>query len=281
MQRAQQAALTSRGRTSRENLLACPPTGLAVGLTATDDAQRTRVSRALRPHQRPIRPIQTASSEAIRQWVPRSPPSTETTRQGRTMFVARSLDDACDGSVRRVTTVPRCADRSTAIRTRPATYLRWARDRFRALSLTCGPEAATIERSGQPRPPVGARLPTFLHLEDDSTAHMHVALGDGLRGHRADAAGAGRPRRSAACTWCRATASGWRIVPLGQGRPVWTDDPHFNPRYHIRHTALPRPADDDRAQAARRAALLPAPGPLQAAVGDLARASAWRAGASR
>ena len=33
-------------------------------------------------------------------------------------------------------------------------------------------------------------------------------------------------------------------VPLGQGRPVWTDDPHFNPSYHIRHTALPRPADD-------------------------------------
>ena len=33
-------------------------------------------------------------------------------------------------------------------------------------------------------------------------------------------------------------------VPLGQGRPVWTDDPHFNPRYHIRHTALPKPADD-------------------------------------
>src|SRR5262245_31047239 len=33
-------------------------------------------------------------------------------------------------------------------------------------------------------------------------------------------------------------------VPYGQGRPVWTDDPHFNPRYHIRHTALPRPADE-------------------------------------
>lgn len=33
-------------------------------------------------------------------------------------------------------------------------------------------------------------------------------------------------------------------VPFGQGRPVWTDDPHFNPYYHIRHTALPRPADD-------------------------------------
>jgi diacylglycerol O-acyltransferase / wax synthase len=33
-------------------------------------------------------------------------------------------------------------------------------------------------------------------------------------------------------------------VPLGQGRPLWTDDPHFNPYYHIRHTALPKPADD-------------------------------------
>ena len=33
-------------------------------------------------------------------------------------------------------------------------------------------------------------------------------------------------------------------VPLDQGRPVWTDDPHFNPRYHIRHAALPAPADD-------------------------------------
>src|SRR5271157_1338531 len=33
-------------------------------------------------------------------------------------------------------------------------------------------------------------------------------------------------------------------VPFDQGRPVWADDPHFNPRYHIRHTALPGPADD-------------------------------------
>ena len=31
------------------------------------------------------------------------------------------------------------------------------------------------------------------------------------------------------------------FVPLSQGRPVWVDDPHFNPRYHVRHTALPRP----------------------------------------
>ena len=32
-----------------------------------------------------------------------------------------------------------------------------------------------------------------------------------------------------------------RMVPLGQGRPKWVDDPHFNLRYHIRHTALPAP----------------------------------------
>ncbi len=31
-------------------------------------------------------------------------------------------------------------------------------------------------------------------------------------------------------------------VPLGQGRPVWVDDPHFNPGYHVRHAALPHPA---------------------------------------
>lgn len=39
-----------------------------------------------------------------------------------------------------------------------------------------------------------------------------------------------------------------RFVPGGIGRPVWVDDPHFNLRYHVRHTALPAPglADDVR-----------------------------------
>jgi diacylglycerol O-acyltransferase len=31
-------------------------------------------------------------------------------------------------------------------------------------------------------------------------------------------------------------------APLAQSRPVWVDDPHFNARYHVRHTALPAPA---------------------------------------
>lgn len=35
-------------------------------------------------------------------------------------------------------------------------------------------------------------------------------------------------------------------VPLGQGRPVWVDDPHFDLRYHVRLTALPRPGDEEQ-----------------------------------
>jgi WS/DGAT/MGAT family acyltransferase len=35
-----------------------------------------------------------------------------------------------------------------------------------------------------------------------------------------------------------------RFVPLGLGRPVWVDDPHFNLAYHLRHTALPSPGGD-------------------------------------
>jgi diacylglycerol O-acyltransferase len=36
------------------------------------------------------------------------------------------------------------------------------------------------------------------------------------------------------------------FVPFQQGRPVWVDDPHFNSRYHLRNTALPRPGTDDQ-----------------------------------
>jgi diacylglycerol O-acyltransferase / wax synthase len=37
-----------------------------------------------------------------------------------------------------------------------------------------------------------------------------------------------------------------RFIPLGLGRPVWVDDPHFNLAYHLRHTALPAPGSDDK-----------------------------------
>ena len=35
-----------------------------------------------------------------------------------------------------------------------------------------------------------------------------------------------------------------RPVPLGAGRPVWVDDPHFNVDYHVRRTALPAPGGE-------------------------------------
>lgn len=83
---------------------------------------------------------------------------------------------------------------------------------------------------------------TFLHLEDHSPAHMHVASVMVFEGEAPTLRELvehveGRlhlvPRYRQRLSY----------VPLGQGRPVWTDDPHFNPYYHIRHTALPKPAD--------------------------------------
>jgi WS/DGAT/MGAT family acyltransferase len=37
-----------------------------------------------------------------------------------------------------------------------------------------------------------------------------------------------------------------RFIPLGLGRPVWIDDPHFNLSYHLRHSALPAPGSDEQ-----------------------------------
>jgi WS/DGAT/MGAT family acyltransferase len=85
---------------------------------------------------------------------------------------------------------------------------------------------------------------TFLHLEDHSTAHMHVAsvmLFDGAAPSPDELVEHVVNRLHLVPRYRQRLA----YVPLDQGRPVWTDDPHFNPRYHIRHTALPRPADDE------------------------------------
>lgn len=37
-----------------------------------------------------------------------------------------------------------------------------------------------------------------------------------------------------------------RFVPLGLGRPVWTDDAHFQILYHVRHTAVPPPGGSEQ-----------------------------------
>jgi diacylglycerol O-acyltransferase / wax synthase len=108
--------------------------------------------------------------------------------------------------------------------------------------LTCGIGAATIDAMANPDR-LSALDSTFLHLEDDSTAHMHVASVMVFEGK------APTPQELIDHVLSRLhLVPRYRqrlaYVPLGQGRPVWTDDPHFNPRYHIRHTALPRPADE-------------------------------------
>jgi diacylglycerol O-acyltransferase / wax synthase len=83
----------------------------------------------------------------------------------------------------------------------------------------------------------------FLHLEDHSSAHMHVAsvmVFEGKAPTLQELVEHVMNRLHLVPRYRQRLA----FVPLGQGRPVWSDDPHFNPYYHIRHTALPKPADD-------------------------------------
>ena len=84
---------------------------------------------------------------------------------------------------------------------------------------------------------------TFLHLEDHSMAHMHVAMVmvfEGKAPTHQEFVDHVMGRLHLVPRYRQRLA----YVPFGQGRPVWADDPHFNPYYHIRHTALPRPGDD-------------------------------------
>ncbi|MGI8633691.1 MAG: WS/DGAT/MGAT family O-acyltransferase [Solirubrobacterales bacterium] len=82
---------------------------------------------------------------------------------------------------------------------------------------------------------------SFLHLESD-TAQMHVAsvqifepppLGFHELKHHVGTRLHQVPR----------FRQKLRNVPLGQGRPLWVDDPHFNLEYHVRVTALPPPGN--------------------------------------
>jgi diacylglycerol O-acyltransferase / wax synthase len=82
----------------------------------------------------------------------------------------------------------------------------------------------------------------FLHLER-SGAHMHVAgvlVFEGDPPAYDDLVEAIEARMHLVPRYRQKLAH----VPLGQGRPVWVDDPHFNVRYHVRHTALPRPGTE-------------------------------------
>ncbi len=83
---------------------------------------------------------------------------------------------------------------------------------------------------------------SFLALEEGG-AHMHVGsvlLFDGEAPPYEDFI-AQLERRLALVPRYRQKLA---FPPLVQSRPVWVDDPHFNPSYHVRHTALPEPAGE-------------------------------------
>jgi WS/DGAT/MGAT family acyltransferase len=84
---------------------------------------------------------------------------------------------------------------------------------------------------------------SFLELERDA-AHMHVAACAVFEGPAPDYELLVRQIVSRLHLVPRYRQR-LAFVPLGQGRPVWVDDPHFNATYHVRDTALPRPGGED------------------------------------
>jgi diacylglycerol O-acyltransferase / wax synthase len=83
----------------------------------------------------------------------------------------------------------------------------------------------------------------FLHLEDDNT-HMHVASVTIFEGSvDYEEALQEVNRRLHLVPRFRQKLA---FVPFNQGRPMWVDDPHFNIEYHVRHTALPEPGDEEQ-----------------------------------
>ncbi len=83
---------------------------------------------------------------------------------------------------------------------------------------------------------------SFLHLERGG-AHMHVAsviIFEGEPPPYEEVLEAFEARLHLVPRYRQRLA----FVPLDQGRPVWVDDPHFNLRYHVRHSAIPSPGSD-------------------------------------
>jgi len=86
---------------------------------------------------------------------------------------------------------------------------------------------------------------SFLHLEHDGAAHMHVAscmVFDGPPPTHDELVAHVEARLHLVPRYRQRLA----FVPFDQGRPVWVDDPHFNVRYHVQQHALPRPGSDEQ-----------------------------------
>ena len=84
---------------------------------------------------------------------------------------------------------------------------------------------------------------SFLHVED-GVSHMHiasVAVFEGPAPAYADVLRTVVGKLPLVPRYRQVV----RFVPLDLGRPVWVDDPHFNAEYHVRHTALPPPGNEE------------------------------------
>jgi WS/DGAT/MGAT family acyltransferase len=85
---------------------------------------------------------------------------------------------------------------------------------------------------------------SFLHMERDG-AHMHVASTAIFEGP-APTHAEYRDHIASRLHLVPRFRQKLRFVPLGQGRPVWVDDPHLNLDYHVRQTALPAPGSEEQ-----------------------------------
>ena len=56
----------------------------------------------------------------------------------------------------------------------------------------------------------------------------------------------GATRSSGGCTCSSRCAGGSREVPFGLDHPYWIEDPDFDLDFHVRHTAVPPPGDDEQ-----------------------------------
>jgi diacylglycerol O-acyltransferase / wax synthase len=84
----------------------------------------------------------------------------------------------------------------------------------------------------------------FLHQEGDST-HMHIggaAIFEGPPPTRREFCDHIRSRLALVPRYRQKIA----VPPIGLGRQRWVDDPRFNLDYHVRHTGLPRPGDEEQ-----------------------------------
>lgn len=100
---------------------------------------------------------------------------------------------------------------------------------------------------------LGALDASFLGLEDANN-HMHVGgilLLDEkpLRGERGRV-DIDRIRATIETRLSRVPRFRQRLSEVpGEGHPIWIDEPHFNIAYHVRHSALPRPGDQEALEA--------------------------------